>query len=89
MGLVDREGKDNNVSRSRITTASWIRHSTAIPTTATTTTPTTTATTAASNTTGPPQPVQPAPMAMNWSYFKSEFPGKPEEDQEAHILGMI
>ena len=32
----------------------------------------------------------PAPMAnpqqLNWSYFKPEFAGKPEEDVEAHLL---
>ena len=26
---------------------------------------------------------------MNWSYFKPEFSGKPEEDPEAHKLRMI
>ena len=39
-----------------------------------------------------PNPVQnlSAPMAnphqLNWSYFKPEFLGKPEEDAEAHLL---
>ena len=31
----------------------------------------------------------PVPMAnnqLNWSYFKSDFSGKPEEDVEAHLL---
>ena len=32
----------------------------------------------------------PTPMAnphqLNWSYFKPEFSGKPEEDAEAHLL---
>ena len=28
-------------------------------------------------------------MSMNWSNFKPEFSGKPEEDLEAHILRMI
>ena len=28
-------------------------------------------------------------MAMNWSYFKSEFSGKPEEDPKAHLLRSI
>ena len=23
---------------------------------------------------------------LNWSYFKSEFSGKPDEDAEAHLL---
>ena len=23
---------------------------------------------------------------LNWSYFKPEFPGKPDEDTEAHLL---
>ena len=41
----------------------------------------------------PPQPVQQVlppqpghPMGMNWSHFKPEFSGKPEEDVEAHLL---
>ena len=32
----------------------------------------------------------PTPMAnpqqLNWSYFKPEFAGKPEEDMDAHLL---
>ena len=41
----------------------------------------------------PPNPIQNLPAAMahpqqlNWSYFKPEFPGKPEEDVEEHLLG--
>ena len=39
----------------------------------------------------PPQPLQPqqaqqAHMHMNWSHFKPEYSGKPEEDEEAHLL---
>ena len=39
----------------------------------------------------PPQPLQPqqtqqAHMCMNWSHFKLEYSGKPEEDVEAHLL---
>ena len=30
---------------------------------------------------GPPQQ-----MHMNWSHFKPEFSGKPEEDVEVHLL---
>ena len=26
------------------------------------------------------------PQQLNWSYFKPEFSGKPEEDVEAHLL---
>ena len=26
------------------------------------------------------------PHQLNWSYFKPEFSGKPEEDAEAHLL---
>ena len=38
-------------------------------------------------------PQQPAQQAqhipqLNWSYFKPEFSGKPEEDAEAHLLRM-
>ena len=33
-----------------------------------------------------PQPGQQVPMHMNWSHFKPEFSGKPEEDVEAHLL---
>ena len=25
---------------------------------------------------------------LNWSHFKPEFSGKPEEDAEAHLLAM-
>ena len=33
------------------------------------------------------QPIQPASMPqLNWSHFKSEFAGKPDEDPEAHLL---
>ena len=40
-----------------------------------------------------PQPLQPQPdqqvnMHMNWSHFKPEYSGKPEEDVEAHLLRM-
>ena len=35
-------------------------------------------------------PYLPNPMAnqqqLNWSYFKPEFAGKPEEEAEAHLL---
>ena len=40
----------------------------------------------------PPNPFHNLPAAManpqqlNWSYFKLEFSGKPEEDAEAHLL---
>ena len=37
----------------------------------------------------PPQQPQISPqhqMHMNWSHFKPEFSGKPEEDVEAHLL---
>ena len=30
--------------------------------------------------------VQPGQPSLNWSYFKSEFSGKPEEDAKAHLL---
>ena len=40
-----------------------------------------------------PNPVQPVQIQvqqgqpqLNWSYFKPEFSGKPEEDAEAHLL---
>ena len=33
-----------------------------------------------------PQPDQQVQMHMNWSHFKPEFSGKPEEDVEAHLL---
>ena len=34
----------------------------------------------------PPQPGQQVHMYMNWSHFKPEYSGKPEEDVEAHLL---
>ena len=36
----------------------------------------------------PQQPTQPAQQVvhLNWSYFKPEFPGKPDVDAEAHLL---
>ena len=36
----------------------------------------------------PQQPVQPAQQVvhLNWSHFKPEFSGKPDEDSEAHLL---
>ena len=35
----------------------------------------------------PAQPVQPGTMPqLNWSHFKPEFAGKPDEDVEAHLL---
>ena len=35
----------------------------------------------------PTQPIQPAPMShLNWSHFKPEFTGKPDETVEAHLL---
>ena len=35
----------------------------------------------------PRQPIQPGPMPqLNWSHFKPEFTGKPDEDAEAHLL---
>ena len=36
-----------------------------------------------------PHPVPPTPMAMNWSYFKLEFSGKLEKDQETYIPRKI
>ena len=41
-----------------------------------------------------PDPMQPAPAApqaihqqvLNWSHFKTEFAGRPDEDAEAHLL---
>ena len=35
----------------------------------------------------PPQPGQQAQMHMNWSHFKPEYSGKPEENVEPHLLG--
>ena len=29
------------------------------------------------------------PQQLNWSYFKPEFSGKPEEDAEAHFSGQM
>ena len=35
----------------------------------------------------PAQPIQRVPMfKLNWSHFKPEFAGKPDEDVEAHLL---
>ena len=35
----------------------------------------------------PPPPVVPQQqLRMNWSHFKPEFSGKPDEDVEAHLL---
>ena len=34
----------------------------------------------------PLQPAQQVHMHMNWSHFKPEYSGKPEEDVEAHLL---
>ena len=35
------------------------------------------------------QPIQPAHVPqLNWSHFKPEFTGKPDEDAQAHLLGM-
>ena len=35
----------------------------------------------------PAQPIQPTTMPqLNWSHFKPEFVGKPDEDAEAHLL---
>ena len=37
----------------------------------------------------PVQPIQPAHVPqLNWSHFKPEFAGKPDEDAEAHLLRM-
>ena len=37
----------------------------------------------------PTQPIQPGPMPqLNWSHFKPEFSGKPDEDVEVHLLRM-
>ena len=33
-----------------------------------------------------PQQAQQAHMHMNWSHFKPEYSGKPEEDVKAHLL---
>ena len=29
---------------------------------------------------------EPGPININWSHFKPQFSGKPEEDAEAHLL---
>ena len=34
----------------------------------------------------PPLPTQQVNLHMNWSHFKPEYSGKPEEDAEAHLL---
>ena len=35
----------------------------------------------------PTQPIHPGPMTeINWSHFKPEFAGKPDEDVEAHLI---
>ena len=34
----------------------------------------------------PPQVIQQQQLPMNWSHFKPEFSGKPDEDVEAHLL---
>ena len=35
-------------------------------------------------------PVQPGPMPkLNWSHFKPEFAGKPDEDMEAPLLRIL
>ena len=31
---------------------------------------------------------QPQHLHLNWSYFKPEFSGKPDEDAEAHLLHL-
>ena len=38
----------------------------------------------------PQQSAQPAQQVvhLNWTYFKPEFSGKPNEDAEAHLLHM-
>ena len=33
-----------------------------------------------------PQQAQQVHMCMNWSHFKPEYSGKPEEDVETHLL---
>ena len=39
----------------------------------------------------PQQPAQPAQQViyLNWSHFKPEFSGKPDEDAEAHLLCTV
>ena len=34
----------------------------------------------------PAQQAQQAQQVVNWTHFKPEFSGKPEEDAEAHLL---
>ena len=34
----------------------------------------------------PTQPCQQAHVVLNWSLFRPEFSGKPEEDAEVHLL---
>ena len=34
----------------------------------------------------PQQVIQQQQLHMNWSHFKPEFSGKPDEDVEAHLL---
>ena len=34
----------------------------------------------------PTQPIQSPMPQLNWSHFKPEFTGKPDEDVEAHLL---
>ena len=34
----------------------------------------------------PAQQIQPQMLQLNWSHFKPEYSGKPEEDAEAHLL---
>ena len=34
----------------------------------------------------PPQPIQQVNLHMNWSLFKPEYSGKPDEEVEAHLL---
>ena len=34
----------------------------------------------------PPPPTQQVNLHTNWSHFKPEYSGKPEEDVEAHLL---
>ena len=41
---------------------------------------------AGSNTNSTPKSYTTATMAIDCSYFKPEFSGKPEEDPEGHIL---
>ena len=36
----------------------------------------------------PVVPVMPQRLQLNWSHFKPEYTGKPDEDAEAHLLRM-